>query len=100
MDYFLVEIKSIYGLGPWKTVNAIKAENGRMAIILANRIRVRCFGSQIPRESYRVRRVEYEEYAREAQALMAEYNRHGQMGDRFEELESVHAGCKALIDPR
>jgi hypothetical protein len=93
MMYFAVEIKSCYGSGPWTVVNLIKAANGRLAIDMEAKVRCR---SQLPNDHYRVRPVGYEDFLHAAHHIAKSYP----LGDRLEWLESVSAGCAALISPK
>lgn len=99
MNYFVVELKSERGRGPWTTVNVIKAHDGRLAIDLANGILVHMFGTAISQRFHRVRRVDYEEFLWVARAILGEFDENGQGLAQFDRLDAFNGPSMALIQP-
>lgn len=92
MDYFVVEIKSQQGDGPWLPVNVMKSQGGRAALDLADRIRQARY-AEIRQDNHRVRRVSYEEYLDTGTDLANRYH----CRDRLDQMENILIGCDALI---
>lgn len=99
MYYFVVELKSERGRGPWTTVNVIKAHNGRLAINLANGILTSMFGKAISQRWHRVRRVEYKEFLGNARSILGEFDENGQGLAQFDRLDAFNGPSMALIQP-
>lgn len=92
MDYYVIEVKRLHGQGPWLPVNVVKSQGGRLALELAERIRMKLH-PKIVRTFQRVRRVRYEEYINTATDLAGRYH----CQDRLDQMENLLIGCDALI---
>jgi len=92
MDYYVIEVKRGYEHGPWLPVNVVKSQGGRLALELAERIRMKLH-PKITRTFQRVRRVQYKEYLDTATDLADRYN----CQNRLDQMENLLIGCDALI---